>query len=1609
MSKIFCRIAPLFALFLAASVAKGQVATGVYPYGTYDAPGIDTINVGNLNVHLSIPVLHKAGRGLPFNANLIFDSSVYYPSSWYGSKTWAPLSNFGWGLTTGLLSGNVTYYTNTIDDTYWEPAGQGGIYVEVNCYYNQYTAWTYIDSSGVHHPFGSASTQQFSYQDVYPDGWTCPNNSYSSTSGSANDGSGYQLSVSNYTSAKITASNGLQVLNPGGNSTTTDTNGNYISSDGQGHYTDTTGKVVLTVTGTAPNPTTYTYYDTGGNPQQVTVNYVQKTVQTNFGCSGTGEFGPYQEYLVNSISYPDGSTYYISYESTPGNPSNVTGRISGIELPQGGWINYSYTGGNNGIECSDGSAAGLTRSITGSGGSAASTVAYSRTITGTFTGQTSVVDGLGNNKIYTFVAPSNGPAAQYYQTSRSIYQGAATGTPVDARNTCYNGSSSPCGATAISLPISQIDTYDTVDGLKTDGKRVYYNSSSGMVTETDIYDFGTSGSRGTLLRKESLYYGYNYPGDTTQDYVYDGSGNVAGLTVYNYDGSTPIVSSGVPQHIAPSGVRANLTSIQRYLNLSTYLTTTMTYEDTGSLLTSATPNGTTTLTYDPSFVYLTGSQLPTPSSGVLIGGSATYDTANTGLALTATDANSQVTSVSSYDSMLRPTEMDYPDGGKTTFSYSPADLSQRTYQTSSSYSDSEILYDAYGRVSRVAVADGANGSAPWYLKDICYDANGNEAFVSYPYSAASLNGSKVCSGSGDTYSYDVLGRLTGVTRADGESRSYSYWGRATKSVDENNVTRISQVDGMGRLTVVCEISSNGSMPGSGNPTSCGTDIAGTGFTTSYSYALATGTTTVTQGGQTRTFQSDWLGRPTSIQEPESGTTSFSYAYNSTGLVVTRTKPKANQTSPSVVTTTTTQYDSLGRVLSISYSDGTPTRNFAYDQANMFGGGVSAGSSKGRLSWATISLAGNWAGTAFQYDAMGRVTATDECLPSGCGNAVYDRWNYYSYDLTGNLKTSTDGAGVTTSYTVSPADEVLTMTSSLNNSTDPPNILSSVANGPDGPANFSLGNGLSGVYTYDALGRMNGGWICSGSTSPYCSGGTQVYGFTAGWNGSQMQGSCDTVLNQCAGFGYDEFNRLASRNVTAGTVQNFEWVYDRWGNRLQQKVTAGSGPQPQYAVNTGNNQIVGFTYDAAGNQTFDGTHSYTYDAEGNITQVDGGSTATYYYDAFNRRVRTAANGATTEFVFNLDGQRVSEWDASTHAELKGHYYWGAKPVAFYTTASGGGAALHFEHQDWLGTERMRTTYNGGVEGTYQSLPWGDGQSTSGSDQDAYHYATLDYDSESNTDHAQFRQYSSTEGRFLSPDPYGGSYNLANPQSFNRYEYALDNPLSNIDPSGLCDPWMDIPTADEDGGDCLVGVPGGGYDGGIGANGMTGIEATDQWISDWEPIYGFWQLNCNNISGCGAMSYTYVYEDLGYWMPIDGSSPGIGTLNSADTGGVGGAPNNVQAQIQRYHQCLDEINNTPDGKLYKLLSPLQMIPGWGLTPKESQVDNAIEVGGKFAAFGFFKSVSNSSFFARTPAGSMSGAMADTMETFAEGVAVPFVIAGTVGDIAVHVGCAIATDGN
>ncbi len=490
--------------------------------------------------------------------------------------------------------------------------------------------------------------------------------------------------------------------------------------------------------------------------------------------------------------------------------------------------------------------------------------------------------------------------------------------------------------------------------------------------------------------------------------------------------------------------------------------------------------------------------------------------------------------------------------------------------------------------------------------------------------------------------------LTASTQ-DGTT-TYNYGARATSVTDVNGVQRVSQADALGRMTAVCEISSNSNMPGSGAPQNCGLDLPETGFITSYTYNLASHTTMVSQGAQTRTFQTDSVGRTTFTNEPERGTTTYNYAYNGTGLVVNRVKPTANVPIPNnALTTSTSQYDILGRLSTVTYTDGTPNKVYWYDQQQATpGSGFPFANTAGRLTSALTGYGTSaWTMTEFAYDSMGRANTTLQCFLGGCGNSGLDVWRFYNYDQRGYrtqegfLQQGCCGARTDTNYTYSPIGEVTAISDTLANGSSVDNgaVLSNVQNTVYGPASFTFGNGLNGVRVYDGMGRNWGSFVCSNSTSISCGGGGQIYATEFAYQGFRVNFMSDTILSAGAAFGYDEFNRLTVANFP-GRGQAFNYAYDRYGNRWSQNVTQGSGPQPQISFNPANNQMIsGYIYDGAGNLLSGDGHQYSYDAEGNLIQVDGGSTATYAYDAFNHRVRTDVGGTGEWFAYNTDGKRV----------------------------------------------------------------------------------------------------------------------------------------------------------------------------------------------------------------------------------------------------------------------------------------------------------------------------------------------------------------------------------
>ncbi|MGA8221584.1 MAG: hypothetical protein WB780_08005 [Candidatus Acidiferrales bacterium] len=476
----------LFVLSLGAASAFGQVATGTPPFGSYGG-GPDVLNLANLNAHFTLPVLNKAGRGMPFTYNLAYDTSVWTPVVSGSTMIWQPASNWGWGAVTQVAMGYLTNH-QTVSD-YCGYYNVKGYFVRTGTIY-AVSGWTYLDKFGRTHYFAGTS-----FDDV---GTNCPGSSGFSIA--TTDGSGYTLEAIGG-SGTVVARDGTSIVPPvdsgTGSATATDPNGNQISVSSTGVFTDTLGTTALTVSGsgTSTSPLVFAYTPPAGGTAEYTMKYTAYTILTNFGCSGIGEYSATGVPLVSAIELPDGTEYTFTYEATPSHSGDVTGRLASVTLPTGGTISYAYSGGSNGIVCADGSTATLTRTTPDG------TWMYAHSESGSSWATLitePMYNGVSNQTNINFQG--------IYETERQSYQGSSTsGTLLKTRIRCYNGNTSSCNTTAITLPITQRNATIQWPGGKQSEVNTFYNNV-GLVTETDEYDYGNGAPPSTPLRKTLTTY-----------------------------------------------------------------------------------------------------------------------------------------------------------------------------------------------------------------------------------------------------------------------------------------------------------------------------------------------------------------------------------------------------------------------------------------------------------------------------------------------------------------------------------------------------------------------------------------------------------------------------------------------------------------------------------------------------------------------------------------------------------------------------------------------------------------------------------------------------------------------------------------------------------------------------------------------------------------------------------------------------------------------------------------------------------------------------------------------------------------------------------------------
>ena len=344
-----------------------DVAIGTPPFASLGGSP-DVVNLGNLNANLTIPILNNPGRGLNMTYNLSYDSSIWYPVTSNGTTTWNPANSYGWQGLTPANVGSITYAMSYSSGT----CGQ----------YNQgtYQVWTfgsvvYTDQTGTVHNI-PASGSYINATAVTG----CPasgGNPSGTVEVPLSDGSGltadYSLAAGSMSIYLVTASNTTlypPVNNGGGTTSETDSNGNEISLS-NGAYTDTLGNSsILKITGQAPE-VDISYIAPSGSYAAYKVTFKQYNIHTYFQCNSIGEYTAVNAYLVDRVTLPDSTYYQFQYEETyaPGYSGYYSGRLASVTLPAGGTISYTYTGGNNntGIECMDGSTAGLTRTLSPGG------------------------------------------------------------------------------------------------------------------------------------------------------------------------------------------------------------------------------------------------------------------------------------------------------------------------------------------------------------------------------------------------------------------------------------------------------------------------------------------------------------------------------------------------------------------------------------------------------------------------------------------------------------------------------------------------------------------------------------------------------------------------------------------------------------------------------------------------------------------------------------------------------------------------------------------------------------------------------------------------------------------------------------------------------------------------------------------------------------------------------------------------------------------------------------------------------------------------------------------------------------------------------------------
>jgi RHS repeat-associated protein len=524
-------------------------------------------------------------------------------------------------------------------------------------------------------------------------------------------------------------------------------------------------------------------------------------------------------------------------------------------------------------------------------------------------------------------------------------------------------------------------------------------------------------------------------------------------------------------------------------------------------------------------------------------------------------------------------------------------------------------------------------------------------------------------------------------------------------------------------------------------------------------------------GGTTTYQEDAQGRTSSVSDPLNRTTT--YAYDNSGNVISRTDPDG--------TVTTYTFDGAGRPATETYNtDQTPDAVFNYDAD---GQPSTMTDTTGTTTWHWDSLHrlssltdGAGKAVAYAYDLAGRRTSLTYPAMQGDTGPVTAQWGY---DAVGHLSSISDWLGHVTAVGHDPAGD-----------------LSSLV----------YPNGIVAQYSYDSTDQLSdieyGSAATGAATAPVLSFPVtrDAAGRITGYNPSgEPAGALATA-------GHDRLGDLVSVEPaaadsitsTTGAVVGRSYRFDS-ALRLTEAVDGVAGASQLPSIAFGDHTL---SYDAAGEATAitDATTqqstAMSYDGRGDRVSTGTLLSAIFNPDGRMTQLTTQVAGTTTSvihYAYDGDGVRVGKSTGGTLSSQYEHFTYdrsGAVPLLLqdgatrYVTSPDGlpleqvasdGTVSYFHH-DPLGSTAALTDSSGTVAARYAYDPWGNTVAQSGTAQTPLRFTGQYTDSESGYIVMGQRYYDPATAQFVSAD-------LSRSVTPPPYSYASEDPLDNIDPSGL----------------------------------------------------------------------------------------------------------------------------------------------------------------------------------------------------------------------------------